>query len=336
MRCASVLLLASLCLASDLNAAEAPTISRTTEGVGPDEPIIVAGTALGDPRLRLMAWCPEGESGRPMNGQVGLPTEPPKDARSCPIRCRSAGGLVATAPSGGPMVLWAGAAGAWSNPYVVNRAIPYFCSPEPAAPGDVVSLYGRNLTADINHPDRAVHLVLRDPKTGQDRTLAPGAAYGHQEAPLYEVQFEVPAGLADGDYAVHLHSGAGGPLGWAAPFRLDVRGRVKRAKVLRSADIGARGDGVTDDTPALHKAIDAMRGSGGELVLGPGRFILTKPLILPPGVTVRGCGMDTSVLAGATDGTFRSVFPAQFYFGKDLEQGQGCARATIATGWPCT
>ena len=46
---------------------------------------------------------------------------------------------------------------------------------------------------------------------------------------------------------------------------------------------GAKADGVTFDTEALQKAIDACAGTGGSVVLGPGKY-LTKPLELRGGM----------------------------------------------------
>ena len=48
---------------------------------------------------------------------------------------------------------------------------------------------------------------------------------------------------------------------------------------------GAKADGVTFDTEAIQKAINACAGTGGSVVLGPGRF-LTKPLELRGGMTL--------------------------------------------------
>jgi len=51
------------------------------------------------------------------------------------------------------------------------------------------------------------------------------------------------------------------------------------------ANYGAKADGVTCDTGAIQKAIDACAGTGGSVVLGPGKF-LAKPLKLQAGMTL--------------------------------------------------
>ncbi len=51
------------------------------------------------------------------------------------------------------------------------------------------------------------------------------------------------------------------------------------------ANYGAKADGVTYDTEAIQKAIDACAGTGGSVVLASGRF-LTKPLKLRAGMTL--------------------------------------------------
>lgn len=48
---------------------------------------------------------------------------------------------------------------------------------------------------------------------------------------------------------------------------------------------GAKADGVTYDTAAIQQAIDTCAGTGGSVVLTPGRF-LTKPLKLRAGMTL--------------------------------------------------
>lgn len=55
-----------------------------------------------------------------------------------------------------------------------------------------------------------------------------------------------------------------------------------------ASDFGARGDGQTDDSAAIQKAIDAAANGGGWVWLGRGSYRLKTPLVIRPGVTLRG------------------------------------------------
>jgi polygalacturonase len=58
--------------------------------------------------------------------------------------------------------------------------------------------------------------------------------------------------------------------------------------VVEARALGARGDGVADDTAALNAAVEAMAPGGGTLRLAPGRYRLTRPLVLRSGITLLG------------------------------------------------
>jgi hypothetical protein len=51
---------------------------------------------------------------------------------------------------------------------------------------------------------------------------------------------------------------------------------------------GAKGDGTTDDTAAIQKAIDAAAKLGGIVTLPTGKFLVSGSLTVPAGVAVRG------------------------------------------------
>jgi len=51
---------------------------------------------------------------------------------------------------------------------------------------------------------------------------------------------------------------------------------------------GAKGDGVTDDTAAIQRAIDAAANLGGIVVIPAGKHVVAGSLTVPAGVTVRG------------------------------------------------
>jgi len=55
------------------------------------------------------------------------------------------------------------------------------------------------------------------------------------------------------------------------------------------ADVpGAKGDGTTDDSAAIQKALDQASATGGTVKLPVGKYRLDKPITIPEGVTLEG------------------------------------------------
>ncbi|MGV8133790.1 MAG: glycosyl hydrolase family 28-related protein [Mangrovibacterium sp.] len=55
------------------------------------------------------------------------------------------------------------------------------------------------------------------------------------------------------------------------------------------SDFGAKGDGVTDDSKAFQKAMNAMNHYGGGVVFVPeGKYLITEPLLIYENITLRG------------------------------------------------
>lgn len=61
-------------------------------------------------------------------------------------------------------------------------------------------------------------------------------------------------------------------------------------KSVSAASFGARGDGITDDTAAIQKALDSMASTGGVVHLPAGRYLITAELKVPGNVTLMGEG----------------------------------------------
>jgi Pectate lyase superfamily protein len=58
---------------------------------------------------------------------------------------------------------------------------------------------------------------------------------------------------------------------------------------IDATTLGAVGDGVSDDTPAIQGALDAVHAAGGGTVyLPPGRYLTRGVLTVPEGITLRG------------------------------------------------
>lgn len=77
--------------------------------------------------------------------------------------------------------------------------------------------------------------------------------------------------------------------------------------VVNAKAYGAKGDGITDDTAALQAALTA--GAGGEVFVPAGDYLVSSPITLPAGTTVRGVSSpgvadwNASPFAAATGGT---------------------------------
>jgi hypothetical protein len=58
---------------------------------------------------------------------------------------------------------------------------------------------------------------------------------------------------------------------------------------VSATDYGVVADGIADDTPSLQKALQAAATKGGVCFLPAGNYRIDGSLIVPPGVTLKGC-----------------------------------------------
>src|SRR4051812_30991243 len=67
-------------------------------------------------------------------------------------------------------------------------------------------------------------------------------------------------------------------------------------------DYGAKGDGTTDDSDAVLRAVDALPPSGGVVLFPHGPYLLRKPIPTNarPAIVFRGEGMKESTLPSAS------------------------------------
>ncbi len=115
----------------------------------------------------------------------------------------------------------------------------------------------------------------------------------------------LPADLLPGQYDVLVHGGHGGDYGWSDPLALTVAAeKPPTGPTINVRDLGAKGDGVSDDTEPLSAALMQATG-GGSVLLPPGTYAITRSLSIPERVIVRGTGMHQSVIANLETASFR-------------------------------
>jgi hypothetical protein len=78
-------------------------------------------------------------------------------------------------------------------------------------------------------------------------------------------------------------------VGWAVDFNWS---NVKNVK----SDYGAKGDGVTDDSPAIQSAIDAVNAAGGGVIYFPSGEYFIKRIFLDKGVVLNGESNTNTIL----------------------------------------
>jgi hypothetical protein len=143
-----------------------------------------------------------------------------------------------------------------------------------------VRIFGRNI---VRRADRARLLMLRDVANAPPTSVP-------IKGDLWQASAQIPDGLEPGSYTLRLFNGDGGDSEWVDAGAIAVRARDPGP--IQSFDVrgyGAIGDGKIDCTHAIKSAIEAAVQSGGGIVYFPrGRYLVTETLIVPPGVKIRG------------------------------------------------
>ncbi|QCO99587.1 hypothetical protein FCN77_20085 [Arthrobacter sp. 24S4-2] len=89
----------------------------------------------------------------------------------------------------------------------------------------------------------------------------------------------------------------------------DLSATYGRKAVFDVRDYGAKGDGVTDDQPAIQAAITAAGIAGRGTVFVPeGRFVCFTPISIPSNVTIEGASLRSVLYFSWTTSAGGSVF----------------------------
>jgi hypothetical protein len=289
-----------LALALGTPAAAAPVVFWMSEPVEPGGVVLLQGGDLDGVREVRVWRLPDGDPGSPPAAAPAVPGASASAARVPAIQ-PAGGSLKFVLPAGlTPGVFGVdvgGGARALGRPQVdwaqSTRLGPGVQANE-AVPGTPLQLVGRNFSTGAAADDGArprVRVVLRS-ADGRVAALAVTAA------DRYSVVATVPGDLAAGDYTAWVHSGAGGAAGWGGGLPVHVaRATAWPAQTVSVRELGAKGDGVTDDSEALRRALAAVERRGGGIVVFPaGTYRLSGVFKLPRRVVLRGAGKDLTWL----------------------------------------
>jgi hypothetical protein len=271
MRWKHIVVLAALQWSGIGHAEAEPTIFWFNDPVGPDETVLVSGSALDEVISASVARIADQGStsaseqetevavlqANPLSLKFVIPKEFTPGAYRFTLTY--AGGTI-TGRVNLPTVYWSqGDLG------------------DSASPSGWIRMFGRNI---VRRADRARLLLLRD-AANAPATSVP------IKGDLWQATAQIPDGIEPGSYTLRLFNGDGE---WVDAGTIAVR--AADPGPTRSFDVrdyGAIGDGKTDCTHAIKSAIDAAAQSGGGIVYFPrGRYLVTETLIVPPHVKIKG------------------------------------------------
>ena len=327
--CRSILLFAVMVSTLRPACAGPPTITYVTQPVRHWETFFLLGEGfeakdvkvlrgmIHDPRTpdELAAAIAAGEKFEP-------PNEPPADVgdlygRQYVLSPQVIGGKL----QGEVQVFWVRTASGTSAPFVVNRPEVFFVEFAEVAPGQECRVFGRNMVQSFYPPKPRIYLLDRVSKKARLCEWGNRFDYqGHLNYQLpYELRFKVPETVPDGSYELWVHAGVNTGLhGFGGPATLSVkRGRSAERPLVRVEDHGAKGDGLSDDSPALERAVAAAWTGGGTVFFRPGEYLLSRTLRVPPGVDLRGLRpTDCRLVVDPKRVPFAAVLPTEALAGK--------------------
>lgn len=275
--------------------ADAPGISQWIRTAGPDETIAVGGYGLGAEAKFLVYG--QTDKGKLLKEATVQAIEPFKALITLPTDL----------PTKSMYLVWPKNAKGVGAPVALNKPEIWYSIPRKGSPGETLSVFGRNLT-DAEGGKAWVYLKEKD-KSVKGTLLA-----GVKTNP-YRVDVTLPADLAHGTYEVWSHCGRGGAMGWAALHarhggivaapHLTIRPPHKwDGPTLNVKEMGAKGDGVTDDTEVVLKALAKANATKNTTILFPaGTYLLSRPIspVTGPdstGMRIMGEGMKKTFIKG--------------------------------------
>jgi len=288
-------------------AAAQPAVCRVTRA-DPGEAMLVFGTGFVAGQTEVLVWQPPNDEAEILAAARNLPTAPspprdvPAEAKPCAI-LQMDEQVIAAVNAGGQVLCVRTAAGV-SPPFRLNVAELSWCERDQVEPGAEFRIFGKQLYSNVYQPKTYVVLV-----SAGGQVVRPQVAGDRH--PGYILKVRLPDDLAPGAYRLFAHNNSGGVYGWSNPLDIEVVAPTPwPSRVFSVADLGAKGDGLTDDTAALQAALKQAADNGGGVVfVPPGTYIVSQSLVLPQRVWLKGAAQGATTLTVSPEHGFRGANP---------------------------
>lgn len=254
-------ILAVCCLVAGAAVAESPVVTWASYPVGGGEHVLLHGGDWGaNPRVEV--------AGREEAATVLSDT-----------------GLVFPLPGNGEAIVEGRVRNGQgvSRPFTLNAPTVWWLQGDggdASTPGGVLRVFGRSLA-----PSRA-----ETPKAGVGVLLGDRALV-LEKTDVWSLTARVPADMPVGTYPVRVRNGLKGGADWydAGTWTVAPPRAVWKADVFNVEDYGAEPNDLESDSDAFAAALAAAARNGGGTVYVPcGRYMLTRTLVIPPHVLLKG------------------------------------------------
>jgi len=214
--------------------------------------------------------------------------------------------VMASIPSDMPIdmyLVWAENSLGISSPVFINRSESQWIGPlgNNAAAGQTKRVFGRSLTSTLK--DRAddntamSYVYLRSKTNGAVTKCTVNTNVASVDPIIelnqYNVSFEVPSGIANGEYELYTSNGMGGKYGFAKPIDLTVAPAFAFGMYSESLSPSG-GNDSTQINAALTRI--ANQSNGGTLNLAAGTYYLDDQTYILKNTRLSGAGMNSTIL----------------------------------------
>lgn len=275
--------LAGLAVAAAAGAA--PVVFWASDPVAPDDTVLVCGDGFGDSPTVGLVRLADGDADTP------APLEWPASAQRVEVLQPSDQSLKFVIPADlepGAYAFRVEAGGEASAPVLLNCPTVYWAQGDvgvSASPGGWLRVFGRCMGQD----SAEVRISLRPEQAAGG---APETRLTVTAADTWSATASVPGDLAPGRYAVRVHNGHGGPVGWSDAGTIEVADPEPwPQEVFDVTHYGATRQGQVIDGEAIRAALAAAEGNGGGVVYLPrGQYQVQGTLTIPRRTVLRGEG----------------------------------------------